>query len=61
MCEGRGAEDEDGSCCSLAQGCFFFPLLTVAEGRAHQRGGDRHECAETRGTAVDLLIRLPTP
>lgn len=36
-------------------------LLTVAEGRAHQRGGERRECAETRGTAVDLLIRRPTP
>lgn len=39
----------------------FFLLLTVAEGRAHQRGGERRECAETRGTAVDLLIRRPTP
>lgn len=36
---------------------LFFLLLTVAEGRAHQRGGERRECAETRGTAVDLLIR----
>lgn len=40
---------------------FSFFLLTVAEGRAHQRGGERRECAETRGTAVDLLIRRPTP